>query len=109
MVVNRGKKVQRHRDFLRVQASRPVLCERGQTNFLKMKALKFKKVFLVGVFASLFFLPYQAEAKMFGQECSSVTTDNGVCSVTMTTCKQRFFWINVGSITDMTDMFCRYD
>jgi len=77
--------------------------------FLKMDVLKGKKVLLVGLVASLFFLPSQADAKMFGQECSSVTTDNGVCSVTMTTCKQRFFWINVGSITGMTDMFCRYD
>jgi hypothetical protein len=77
--------------------------------FLKMDALKGKKVLLVGVFASLFFLPSQADAKMFAQECSSVTTDNGVCSVTMTTCTQRFFWINVGSSTDMTDMFCRYN
>ena len=69
-----------------------------------MEVIKGKRVLLVGVFASLFFLPTQADAKMFGQECSSVTTDNGVCSVTMTTCKQRFFWINVGSVTDMTEM-----
>ena len=74
-----------------------------------MEVIKGRRVLLVGVFASLFFLPTQADAKMFCKECSSVTTDNGVCSVTMTTCKQRFFWINVGSITDMTDMFCRYD
>lgn len=74
-----------------------------------MEVIKGKRVLLVGVFASLFFLPSQADAKMFGQECSSVTTDNGVCSVTMTTCRQRFFWINFGSNTDMTDMFCRYD
>ena len=74
-----------------------------------MDVLKGKKVLLVGLVASLFFLPLQADAKMFGQECSSVTTDNGICSVTMTTCTQRFFWINVGSSTDMTDMFCRYN
>jgi hypothetical protein len=59
-------------------------CAKGsKLIFLKMKALKFKKVLLVGVFAGLFFLPVTADAKMFGQECSSVTTDNGVCSVTI--------------------------
>ena len=33
-----------------------------------MKALKFKNVMLVGLFAGLFFLPSQADAKMFGQD-----------------------------------------
>ena len=64
---------------------------RGQC-FLKMKALKFKKVLLVGVFAGLFFLPVTADAKMFGQECETVVTGGGEsCVITRTICKQRFF------------------
>jgi hypothetical protein len=63
-----------------------------------MKALKFKKVLLVGVFAGLFFLPVTADSKMFGQECETVVTGGGEsCVVTQTICKQRFFWINVGT------------
>jgi len=66
--------------------------------FLKMEAVKGKKVLLVGVFASLFFLPSQADAKMFGQECETVVTGGGEsCVITQTICKQRFFWINVGT------------
>ena len=64
-----------------------------------MKALKFKNVMLVGVFAGLFFLPSQADAKMFGQECETVVTGGGEsCVITKTICKQQFFWINVGSL-----------
>jgi hypothetical protein len=63
-----------------------------------MKALKFKNVMLVGLFAGLFFLPSQADAKMFGQECETVVTGGGEsCVITKTICKQRFFWINVGT------------
>ena len=63
-----------------------------------MKALKFKKVLLVGVCAGLFFLPVKADAKMFGQECETVVTGGGEsCVITRTICKQRFFWINVGT------------
>ena len=63
-----------------------------------MEVVKGKKVLLVGVFASLFFLPSQADAKMFGQECETVVTGGGEsCVITQTICKQRFFWINVGT------------
>ena len=72
-----------------------------------MKALKFKKVLLVGVFAGLFFLPVKADAKMFGQECETVVTGGGEsCVVTQTICKQRFFWINVGTHLADYDQDC---
>jgi hypothetical protein len=72
-----------------------------------MKDLKFKKVLLVGVFASLFFLPTQADAKMFGQECETVVTGGGEsCVITQTICKQRFFWINVGSTIESIGIDC---
>jgi hypothetical protein len=75
--------------------------------FLKMDALKGKKVLLVGVFASLFFLPSQADAKMFAQECETVVTGGGEsCVVTQTICKQRFFWINVGTHLADYDQDC---
>ena len=66
-----------------------------------MKDLKFKKVLLVGVFASLFFLPTQADAKMFGQECETEVIGGGEsCVIIKTICKQRFFWMNVGTNVD---------
>ena len=53
---------------------------------------------LVGLFAGLFFRPSQADAKMFGQECETVVTGGGEsCVITRTICKQRLFWINVGT------------
>jgi hypothetical protein len=71
-----------------------------------MKFTKFAKGIIALMFAGMFFIPTTADAKMFGKECSSVTTDNGSCSVTMTTCKQRVFWINVGTSTELTEMSC---
>ncbi len=72
-----------------------------------MKALKFKKVLLVGVFAGLFFLPVTADAKMFGHECETVVTGGGEsCVVTQTICKQRVFWINVGSTIESIGIDC---
>lgn len=63
-----------------------------------MEVIKGKKVLLVGVVAGLFFLPVKADAKMFGQECETVITGGGEsCVITQTICKQRFFWINVGT------------
>lgn len=63
-----------------------------------MEVIKGKRVLLVGVFVSLFFLPTEADAKMFGQECETVVTGGGEsCVITQTICKQRFFWINVGT------------
>ena len=53
---------------------------------------------LVGLFAGLFFLPSQADAEMFGQECETVVTGGGEsCVITKTICKQQFFWIIVGT------------
>ena len=85
------------------------MCEREQLIFFKMKALKFKKVLLIGVFVSLFFLPSQADAKMFGQECETVVTGGGEsCVVTQTICKQRFFWINVGTNVELSVINCAH-
>lgn len=75
-------------------------------NSFKMKLTKFSKGIITLMFAGMFFIPTKADAKMFGKECTSVTTDNGSCSVTMTTYKQRFLWINVGTSTTMSDMEC---
>jgi hypothetical protein len=72
-----------------------------------MKDLKFKNVLLVVVFLGLFFLPSQADAKMFGQECETVVTGGGEsCVITQTICKQRFFWINVGSTIESIGIDC---
>lgn len=76
------------------------------TTLLKMKLTKFSKGIITLMFAGMFFIPTKADAKMFGKECSTVTTDNGSCSVSMTTCKQRFFWINVGTSTSLSGMSC---
>ncbi len=62
---------------------------------------------LVGLFAGLFFRPSQADAKMFGQECETVVTGGGEsCVITKTICKQRFFWINVGTSVDYSSPDC---
>lgn len=74
-----------------------------------MKLNNFTKGFVALVFVGAFLLPSKADAKMFGKECSSVTIDNGFCSTTMTTCVQRFFWINVGSISELTGLDCEVD
>jgi hypothetical protein len=74
-----------------------------------MKLTNFTKGIFALVFVGAFLLPSKADAKMFGQECSSVTIDNGYCSVVMTTCVQRFFWINVGSDRNMSDYSCLVD
>ena len=72
-----------------------------------MKDFKLKKVLLVGVFVGLFFLPSEADAKMFGQECETKVTGGGEsCLVTQTICKQRFFWINVGTHLADYDQDC---
>lgn len=74
-----------------------------------MEVMKRKKVLLVGVFASLFFLPSQADAKMFGQECETVVTGGGEsCVITQTICSQRFFWINVGTNVESFDIDCAH-
>lgn len=66
-----------------------------------MDVLKGKKVLLVGVFASLFFLPVKADAKMFGQECETEVIGGGEsCVIIKTICKQRLFWMNVGTNVD---------
>ena len=73
----------------------------GETNFLKMKALKFKNVLLIGVFAGLFSLPSQADAKMFSQECETKVIGGGEsCVITKTICKQLFSWRNVETNVD---------
>ncbi len=74
-----------------------------------MKDFKLKKVLLVGVFVGLFFLPSEADAKMFGQECETVVTGGGEsCFVTQTICKQRFFWINVGTNVELAVIDCAH-
>ncbi|WP_146064386.1 hypothetical protein [Algoriphagus boritolerans] len=63
-----------------------------------MKLTKFSKGIITLMFAGMFFIPTKADAKMFGQECETVISGGGSSCVTTTTiCKQRFFWINVGT------------
>ena len=59
------------------------------------------------LFAGMFFMPTKADAKMFGKECSTVTSGGGgSCVTTRTICKQRFFWINVGTTVDVNFSDC---
>lgn len=63
-----------------------------------MKLTNFTKGFVALVFVGAFLLPSKADAKMFGKECETVTSGGGgSCVVTRYICKQRFFWINVGT------------
>lgn len=72
-----------------------------------MKLTNFTKGFVALVFVGAFLLPSKADAKMFGKECSSVTTGGGGSCVTTTyICKQRFFWINVGTTIDASFSNC---
>ena len=77
------------------------------TTLLKMKLTKFSKGVFTLMFAGIFFIPTKADAKMFGQECETVTTGGGdSCIITKTVCKQRFFWINVGTTTELSGIDC---
>lgn len=72
-----------------------------------MKNTKFTKFIIALVFTGMFFVPGTADAKMFGKECYTVTSGGGEsCVTTRTVCKQRFFWINVGTTVDVSDVNC---
>ncbi len=74
-----------------------------------MEVIKGKRVLLVGVFAGLFFLPVKADAKMFGQECETEVIGGGEsCVIIKTICKQRFFWMNVGTNVESFDIDCAH-
>ncbi len=72
-----------------------------------MKLTKFEKGIIVLVFAGVFFAPTTADAKMFGKKCYTVTSGGGdSCVTTRTICKQRFFWINVGTSVQIDSIEC---
>jgi hypothetical protein len=63
--------------------------------------MNFKKIakgIIPLLFVGMFFVPTKADAKMFGKECETVISGGGgSCVTTRIICKQRFFWINVGT------------
>jgi hypothetical protein len=72
-----------------------------------MKLTKFSKGIITLMFAGMFFIPTKADAKMFGKECETVISGGGgSCVTTRTICKQRFFWINVGTSVDANFSDC---
>ncbi len=55
----------------------------------------------------LFLIPSKADAKAFGQDCSTETTGGGdSCLVTKQVCKQKFLWITVGTEVTITEIAC---